>query len=80
MRLRKGHGSDTIRCDLQARSVLEVSEGRRLEEAARLLERLEIPDAVEAVSREMRKSFRSTVPLCLPKAPMVGVIFLSLSM
>lgn len=68
---RKGHVYDTILCDLVARSVLEVSEGRKQEEVAKLLERLDAPDAVEAVSMDMSKSFRSAVELCLPKAQIV---------
>jgi transposase len=68
---RKGHVYDTILCDLESRSVIEVSEGRKQEEVARLLERLDDPDAVEAVSMDMSKSFRSAVELCLPKAQIV---------
>lgn len=67
----KGHRSDTILCDLEARRVLEVSAGRKLEEVAALLERLSDPDAVEAVSRDMSASFRPAVQLCLPKAQIV---------
>lgn len=68
---RKGHSYDTILCDLQARRVLEVSAGRRLEEVATLLGRLDTPDAVEAVSMDMSASFRPAVQLCLPKATIV---------
>ena len=68
---RKGHRYDTILCDLEARRVLEVSAGRKLEEVAALLERLSDPDAVEAVSMDMSASFRPAVQLCLPKAQIV---------
>lgn len=68
---RKGHVYETIVCDLQARRVIEVSAGRKLEEVAALLERLSDPDAVEAVSMDMSASFRPAVQLCLPKAQIV---------
>jgi transposase len=68
---RKGHRYDTILCDLEARRVLEVSAGRKLEEVTALLERLDDPDAVEAVSMDMSASFRPAVQLCLPKAQIV---------
>jgi transposase len=68
---RKGHRYDTILCDLQARRVLEVSAGRKLEDVTALLERLSDPDAVQAVSMDMSASFRPAVQLCLPKAQIV---------
>ncbi len=68
---RKGHQYDTILCDLVNRTVLEVSEGRKLEDVQKLLERLNNPDAVEAVSMDMSASFRPAVQLCLPKAQIV---------
>ncbi|HEU5377965.1 MAG TPA: ISL3 family transposase, partial [Ktedonobacteraceae bacterium] len=68
---RKGHRYDTILCDLEARQVVEVSAGRKLEDVTALLERLCDPDAVKAVSREMSASFRPAVQLCLPKAQIV---------
>jgi transposase len=68
---RKGHRYDTIVCDLVNRTVLEISEGRTLEEVRKLLERLSNPDAVEAVSMDMSASFRPAVQLCLPKAQIV---------
>ena len=68
---RKGHVYDTILCDLEARKVIEVCSGRKLEEVAALLERLSDPDAVEAVSMDMSASFRPAVQLCLPKAQIV---------
>ncbi|GAC1404238.1 MAG: hypothetical protein NVSMB49_22550 [Ktedonobacteraceae bacterium] len=68
---RKGHHYDTIVCDLMNRTVLEISEGRKLEEVQTLLERLNDPDAVQAVSMDMSASFRPAVPLCLPKAQIV---------
>jgi transposase len=68
---RKGHRYDTILCDLEARRVLEVSAGRKLDEVAALLERLSDPDAVKAVSMDMSASFRPAVQLCLPKAQIV---------
>lgn len=42
---RKGHRYDTILCDLDARQVVEVSAGRKLEDVTALLERLCDPDA-----------------------------------
>jgi transposase len=68
---RKGHRYDTILCDLVNRTVLEISEGRTLEQVQKLLERLSHPDAVEAVSMDMSASFRPAVQLCLPKAHIV---------
>lgn len=68
---RKGHVYDTILCDLEARQVIEVSSGRKLEEVAALLSRLSDPDAVQAVSMDMSASFRPAVQLCLPKAQIV---------
>jgi transposase len=68
---RKGHHYDTILCDLVNRTVLEISEGRTLEEVQKLLERLSDPDKVEAVSMDMSASFRPAVQLCLPKAHIV---------
>ena len=68
---RKGHHYDTILCDLSTRKVLEVSIGRTLQEVQTLLERLETPDAVEAVSMDMSASFRPAVQLCLPKAQII---------
>jgi transposase len=65
---RKGHHYETILCDLVKRTVLEVSEGRKMEEVQKLLERLDHPDAVEAVSMDMSASFRPAVQLCLPQA------------
>jgi transposase len=68
---RKGHRYDTILCDLVSRTVMEVSEGRKLEDVQKLLERLNNCDAVEAVSMDMSASFRPAVQLCLPKAQIV---------
>ena len=68
---RKGHVYETILCDLETRSVLEVGAGRKLEEVATLLERLSEPDTVEAVSMDMSASYRPAVQLCLPKARIV---------
>ena len=68
---RKGHRSETILGDLVNRTVLEISEGRTLEELQKLLERLSTPDAVEAVSMDRSASFRPAVQLCLPKAQIV---------
>ncbi|GAC1354999.1 MAG: hypothetical protein NVS4B11_24800 [Ktedonobacteraceae bacterium] len=67
----KGHRYDTILCDLVNHTVLEISEGRRLEEVQKLLERLDSPDTVKAVSMDMSASFRPVVQLCLPKAQIV---------
>jgi transposase len=68
---RKGHRYDTILCDLVNRTVLEVSEGRALEDVKKLLERLICPDAVKAVSMDMSASFRPAVQKCLPHAAIV---------
>ena len=68
---RKGHRYDTILCDLDARTVVEISEGRKLEDVQKLLERLSDPEKVEAVSMDMSASFRPAVQLCLPKAKIV---------
>jgi transposase len=68
---RKGHRYDTILCDLVSRTVLEVSEGRTLEDVQKLLERLSEPDQVEAVSMDMSASFRPAVQQTLPQAVIV---------
>jgi transposase len=68
---RKGHRYNTILCDLDARDVLEVSDGRKKEEVVKLLERLSDPDAVKAVSMDMSASFRPAVAAALPKAQIV---------
>ncbi len=68
---RKGHHYDTIVCDLVNHTVLEISEGRKLEEVQKVLERLDNPDGVKAVSMDMSASFRPAVQLCLPKAQIV---------
>lgn len=68
---RKGHRYDTILCDLVNRTVLEVSEGRTLEDVQRLLERLSCPDAVKAVSMDMSASFRPAVQKCWPHVTIV---------
>jgi transposase len=69
---RKGQRYDTILCDLEHRHVLEVSPGRSQQEVVRLLERLEDPDAVVAVSMDMSGPFREAVQLCLPRAQVVA--------
>jgi transposase len=69
--LRKGHHYDTILCDLESRDVLEVGDGRKKEEVVKLLERLNNPDAVKAVSMDMSASFRPAVQEALPKAQIV---------
>jgi transposase len=69
--LRKGHRYDTILCDLEARDVLEICDGRKKEEVVQLLERLSDPDAVKAVSMDMSASFRPAVQTALPKAQIV---------
>jgi transposase len=69
--LRKGHRYDTILCDLEARDVLEVCDGRKKEEVVQLLERLNDPDAVKVVSMDMSASFRPAVQTALPKAQIV---------
>jgi transposase len=68
---RKGHRYDTILCDLVTRTVLEVSEGRTLEDVQKLLERLRNPSEVKAVSMDMSASFRPAVQKCLPHATIV---------
>ena len=69
--LRKGRKYDTILCDLESREVLEVSSGRKKEEVIKLLERLDNPDAVKAVSMDMSASFRPAVQEALPNAQIV---------
>ena len=69
---RKGHRSDTILCDLEARKVLEVSAGRKKEEVAGMLERLTNCDGVEAVSMDLSTTFREAGQLCLPRARIVA--------
>lgn len=69
--VRKGHRYETILCDLEHRTVLEVSAGRTLEEVVGLLKRLHMPEVVEAVSMDMSASFRPAVKQCLPQAQIV---------
>lgn len=69
---RKGCRYDTILCDLEGRSVLEVSAGRTKEEVSQLLERLSDCEAVEAVRMDMSTTFREAVHLTLPRARIVA--------
>lgn len=69
--LRKGRKYDTILCDLESREVLEVSSGRKKEDVIKLLERLDNPDAVKAVSMDMSACFRPAVQEALPNAQIV---------
>jgi transposase len=69
---RKGKRYATILCDLEARCVLDVVVGRTQAEVCPLLERLDEPDRVEAVSMDMSGSFREAVHLCLPRAHIVA--------
>lgn len=69
---RTGHVYDTSLCDLEGRHVLEVARGRTQADVCPLLERLDEPDRVEAVSMDMSASFREAVQLCLPKARSVA--------
>jgi len=69
---RKGHCYDTILCDLEHRSVLEVCEGRTHEDVVKMLKRLDNPKHVEAVSMDMIGSFRGSVRSVLPHAKIVA--------
>jgi transposase len=69
---RKGQRYDTILCDLERHRVLEVSGGRTQAEVVRLLERLDDPERVAAVSMDMSRTFREAVRLCLPHAQIVA--------
>jgi transposase len=69
--LRKGHRYDTILCDLEARDVLEVCDGRKKEDVVKLLKRLNDPESVKAVSMDMSASFRPAVQTALPNAQIV---------
>jgi transposase len=69
---RKGHCYDTILCDLEGHTVLEVSAGRKKEEVIKVLERRADCEAVEAVSMDMSRTFREAVQLCLPRARIVA--------
>ena len=69
---RKGQRYDTILCDLEQRRVLEVSGGRTQAEVVQLLERLDDPERVAAVSMDMSLTFREAVRLCLPRAQIVA--------
>jgi transposase len=69
---RKGQRYATILCDLEARRVLDVVVGRTQAQVCPLLERLDAPDRVEAVSMDMSGSFREAVQLCLPHARIVA--------
>jgi transposase len=69
---RKGQRYATILCDLEARRVLDVVIGRTQTQVCPLLERLDAPERVEAVSMDMSGSFREAVQLCLPCARIVA--------
>lgn len=69
---RKGQRYATILCDLEARRVLDVVVGRTQTQVCPLLERLDAPERVEAVSMDMSGSFREAVQLCLPRARIVA--------
>lgn len=69
---RKGYCYDTILCDLEHRSVLEVCEGRTHEDVVKMLKRLDNPEHVEAVSMDMSGSFRGSVQSVLPRAQIVA--------
>ena len=69
---RKGQRYATILCDLEARRVLDVVVGRTQAEVCPLLERLDAPERVEAVSMDMSGVFREAVHLCLPRARIVA--------
>lgn len=69
---RKGQRYATILCDLEARRVLDVVVGRTQTQVCPLLERLQAPERVEAVSMDMSASFREAVQMCLPRARIVA--------
>ena len=69
---RKGQRYATILCDLEARRVLDVVVGRTQVQVCPLLDRLDAPERVEAVSMDMSGSFREAVRLCLPRARIVA--------
>ncbi|HUY75520.1 MAG TPA: ISL3 family transposase [Ktedonobacterales bacterium] len=69
---RKGQRYDTILCDLEHRRVLDIGAGRTQTDVAPLLERLDDPAQVAAVSMDMSRSFREAVHLCLPRAQVVA--------
>jgi transposase len=69
--IEKGHRYATILCDLEKRDVLETCRGRSQEEVEALLERLDHPERVEAVSLDMSSSFASAVRKALPQAQLV---------
>jgi transposase len=69
---RKGQRYATILCDLEGRCVLDVVVGRTQAEVCPLLERLDAPERVEAVSMDMSGSFREAVQVCLPCARIVA--------
>jgi transposase len=68
---RKGHRYETILCDLEHRNVLEVCESRKKDKVVKLLQRLEKPEEVLAVSMDMSASFRPAVQEALPHAQIV---------
>lgn len=69
--VQKGHRYETILCDLQARTVLDVCAGRTLQDVVALLKRLQHPQKVQAVSMDMSASFRPAVRQVLPQAQIV---------
>lgn len=69
--IQKGHRYATLLCDLEKRCPLETCRGRTQEEVIRLLERLDHPERVEAVSLDMSGSFAPAIRQVLPKAVLV---------
>ncbi|GER86261.1 ISL3 family transposase [Dictyobacter vulcani] len=69
--VRKGHRYATILCNLEQREVMEVCLGRKLDDVVALLNRLEHPENVQAVSMDMSASFAPAVRKALPQVQIV---------
>lgn len=65
---RKGHGSDALLADVQAKRVLAVGSGSTLEDVQILLEHLKEPEKVKAVCMDRSAVPRPAAQRCLPKA------------
>jgi len=69
--IQKGHRYATLLCDLEKRCPLETCRGRTQQEVIKLLERLDHPERVEAVSLDMSGSFAPAIRQVLPQAVLV---------
>lgn len=70
--MKRGRRYETVFCDLEARRVLEVVEGREQKAVQVYLEGLSNPEAVRVVVIDMSETYRQVAILCLPRAVVVA--------